>query len=235
MLRNEKDGSILALIPDGRFLAGDEKFEIELSAYYVGTTPIINAQYKQFVDVTGHPPPDKSQWGRARWHGNAFPAELADHPVVCVSWEDALAYCNWAGLRLPTELEWEKAARGTDGREFPWGNEWDPKKCCNQHDGANGTYSVSSCCEGRSPCGMYHMSGNVWEWCADWYDEDAYSRYRDGDLAPPSSGTSRVLRGGSWVNDSPDAFRCTCRRPSHPDYRLFNLGFRVAKDFAKTV
>ncbi len=189
--------------------------------YYVGRYETTWKEFLFFCEKTGRSQPEAPSWGRK-----------GDHPVVNVSWEDASAFCAWAGLALPTEVQWEKAARGTDGRKYPWGSS-DPTadRCVWAYHptwGGESTAPVGSVRAGVSPYGAHDMAGNVWEWCADWYKDDAYASYAKGSTAPPSSGSGRVFRGGSWY-DTAGLVRTARRVVNTPVFRYRNLGFRPAR------
>jgi len=224
---------------------------VDLPGYWIGRTEVTNAQYLRFVRATGHRAPE-------HWKGGQVPSGLEAFPAAYVSWEDAQAYCEWAGCRLPAELEWEKAARGTDARVFPWGDQWDQDHQCRNfglvtgrslewqshdwlarmavwrmsHDDArDGPAAVRSYAADASPYGCLDMAGNVAEWCADWYEEQAYQRYAKRELTPPASGDYKVRRGGDWDGFILSHFRCAgrnyCRPNSLVDVR--GVGFRCAR------
>jgi formylglycine-generating enzyme required for sulfatase activity len=152
-----------------------------------------------------------------------------DYPVVEVTWFGARAYCLWAGRRLPTEAEWEKAARGTDGRIYPWGGDIDCEKA--HYANCNGGISpVDSHPAGASPYGVLGLSGNVWEWISDWYSDSYYSELPSHNPSGPDDGLSRVLRGGAWEYDWKHV-RATNRRHNGPAVSIFDYGFRCVLDF----
>lgn len=225
----EKVQMEFCLVPAGEFLMGsadsDEEaldsekpqHKVYLDTYYIGRYPVTNAQYALFLNQSGHRP-------SLKWNNKQI---MKDHPVVYVSWEDADAYCRWAGLRLPTEAEWEKAARGDDGRIYPWGNEWDAQKCNTYEGGKRGATSVGVYSPaGDSPYGCADMAGNVWEWTADWYDKGYYRVSPARNPKGADSGRYRVLRGGSWTITQRYA-RVSFRSLNVPVVFTDNVGFRV--------
>ncbi|MBM3189929.1 MAG: formylglycine-generating enzyme family protein [Chloroflexi bacterium] len=219
------DDPRMAYVPGGEFIFGrdggreDESPQqtLEVDGFNIDVYPVTNAQYKLFVDTTGHRIP-------RHWQEGQIPAGKEDHPVVWVSWEDAVAYAEWVGKRLPTEVEWEKAARGTDGRLYPWGNTFDSAKGNTQEAGLKDTSPVGSYPGGASPYGALDMCGNVWEWTADYYDA-----YRGSVYSLERYGTTyRVLRGGSWF-DSADSVMTVTRNSAKPTFTFSTIGFRCAK------
>jgi len=197
--------------------------EVDLPTFEIGKYPVTNREYQAFVREAGYRPPEG-------WDGDEYPPGKGDHPVVNVSWRDAAAYCRWLSertgrsFRLPTEAEWEKAARGTDGRQYPWGDEFDPAKCNTREGGPGGTTPVGQYPEGASPYGALDMAGNVWEWCSSLYKPYPYDP-GDGRENPEVNG-SRVLRGGSW-DFLQWLARVRVRSRHYPDFSLNNFGFRV--------
>ena len=242
--KNKKDGSILIKIPAGYFTMGsdgptDERpvHRVYLDEYYIAKYEVTNKQYKKFCDVTGHKYPSDPEFSGMSDYFTNYP----DYPVVNVSWDDAKAYCDWAGLRLPTEAEWEKAARGKDKRKYPWGDEPPDDEFdfgynrqfyrCNfkGQGGYEYTAPVGNYERGKSPYGLYDMAGNVWEWCSDRYDDDYYRNSPEKNPKGPSVDTrKRVGRGGSWWNDK-SVLRCAERHGGRPERVWFGLGFRCAR------
>lgn len=230
-ITNPTDGSVLVEVPAGSFSMGsndyaDEKpvHTVHLDKYYIGKYEVTVGQFKKFCNATGKTMPEQPSWNNRD-----------DHPVVNVTWNDAKAYCDWAGLRLPTEAEWEKAARGPStgsgqARKYPWGNKWNSSKCNSSENGDSytNTSPVGSFPSGVSPYGAYDMAGNVWEWCNDWYDGSYYGSSPSSNPTGPSSGSARVLRGGSW-NDYDNFCRSSPHYFLNPDIRSLNFGFRPAK------
>jgi formylglycine-generating enzyme required for sulfatase activity len=232
-----KDGSVLALVPGGVFEMGDgqgtdcAKHRVHMDGYYIGVYCVTNGQYAAFVKATGHRAPDKADYGSAVWTGGRCPEEKLHHPVVCVSWDDAMAYAKWSGCELATEAQWEKAARGLQELLYPWGNDWDAGKCRNHKNKGRGeTCAVWEYPDGASGYGTYNQSGNVWEWCRDWYGDKYYSEQGAGrNPAGPSTGSYRVYRGGCWYDGGASYCRGALRDWHDPAYRIGDLGFRLVR------
>ena len=194
---------------------------IYVDGFYIDKYPVTNEQYGKFIRATGHEEPEA-------WEDSDFIGPK--QPVIGVIWEDAVAYCEWAGKRLPTEVEWEKAARGVDGRKYPWGNEWDNSKLIWAKNSGEKTHPVDRVYHThQSPYGAVDMSGNVWEWVHDWFDGDYYTKAPERNPQCTSSGDGRVVRGGSWDIDDPAFFRAAYRSGYLPDLTNYFVGFRCAK------
>jgi formylglycine-generating enzyme required for sulfatase activity len=238
----DSKGVEMLLVPAGSFTMGSEHgasseapiHVIALAAFYIDKYEVTNAQYKKCVDdlVCDLPAPPRMY----------IDSRLKDHPAVYVNWDMANAYCEWRGARLPTEAEWEKAARGDELLEYPWGDKFDGKlvNFCDAHcsidgkdkrysDGYENTAPVGSYEGGKSPYGVYDMAGNVREWVADWYSESYYADSPKRNPPGPDTGTLRVLRGGSWV-DNLNNVRTFARDFLNPAEANSYVGFRCVMD-----
>ena len=249
----------LARIPAGEFLMGsadaadDERpvHRVYVGEFFIGRFPVTQDEYGRFVRATGHPAPAvrglpliaggresvfKELAAPYVWADGQPIAGHGSHPVVLIRYDDAAAYCAWLSqalgraVRLPTEAEWEKAARGgVDGLRYPWGNDIDPSRCNFLLDPSvkhqrgtrpTGTYPPN-------PYGLCDVAGNVWEWVADWHSSDYYASSEIRDPHGPPSGTMRIVRGGSWVNEDVGMLRCAYRHKVPPDTYAHSVGFRI--------
>lgn len=230
-----KDGAGMVLVPAGPFLMGSLEGDpdeappriVTLPAFYIDKYEVTHEQYARFLAETGRPAP-------VDWPGGKMPAHLAKYPVVNVTWADAAAYAQWAGKRLPTEAEWEKAARGTDGRRYPWGNSAAGKKTASGPDAQDRahpegrTFPVGGFPDDTSPWGVMDMAGNVWEWTADWYEP-----YPGNEQMELEYGHKfKVIRGGGAIDyyGAPATRRCSDRARSVPYGTYDALGFRCVMD-----
>jgi formylglycine-generating enzyme required for sulfatase activity len=230
-----KDGAPMALVLAGEFTMGDRLFgpihRVYLDAFYMDQHEVRVSLYDAFLKATKREKPYS-------WQSVDMVAD-GDRPVVGVDWYDAEAYCRWAGKRLPTEAEWEKAARWTDGRTYPWGNSrldktkasynWDGKR---RWEGYRTVSLAGSYEAGKSPYGIYDLAGNVWEWVADWYDRDAYKNSPTRNPQGPSAGEFKVFRGGSALSHAADVTAALRNRGS-PTGRAITIGFRCAQSVPK--
>jgi formylglycine-generating enzyme required for sulfatase activity len=250
----------LARIPAGDFLMGaadaeaDERpvHHVFVSEFFISRFAVTHDEYLRFVRATGYPPPSVrglpliTLGGRDSlfrelaapyvWEGTNPPVGHGAHPVVLVRYDDAQAYCRWLSdalgrvVRLPTEAEWEKAARGgLEALRYPWGDDIDPSRGNYLADPSvkrergtrpTGTYPPNA-------YGLYDVSGNVWEWVSDWYSAEYYGLGEMRDPLGPSTGSMRIVRGGSWVNDDVSMLRCAYRHQVPPDTYAHSIGFRI--------
>ena len=265
-LHRVMDGMVMVYVAEGEFSMGNDSgptnerplHKVSLDGFWIDQTEVTNAMFARFMEATGFETNaenrgsawafDGKGWSEipgADWQHPQGPATyltgLENHPVVNVSWYDAKAYCEWAGARLPSEAEWEKAARGTDGRTYPWGAQQPNGDLLNfgdvnlypasvdpsLNDGYKFTAPVGSYPAGISPYGALDMGGNVWEWVNDWYQETYYIKAPALNPQGPNSGEGRVFRGGSWNHDSLD-IRASIRMWTVPLDAIDNVGFRCA-------
>jgi formylglycine-generating enzyme required for sulfatase activity len=244
----ESDSSVMVHVPAGDFFMGsrdsdasadgDEKpiHSVHLDEFWMDKYEVTTEQFARFLNEEGNQEEDGVSWVNVEdedsdivYQGEQYKPRngYEDHPVTYVSWYGAQSYCQWAGKRLPTEAEWEKAARGTDGKIWPWGNDWDDDKANSGEAGLGHTTAVGSYPDGASPYGGMDMAGNAWEWVADQYQRDYYQAAPDRNPQGPSQRATRVVRGGSWALPQ-GLCRCAGRFELLPWVRRGDLGFRCA-------
>ena len=242
-LPTSKDGAPMIVIPAGSFPMGvpagardggrDEypRHDVFVDTFMIDKFEVTNGRYLEFVKSTAHRiPQNPRNPTRNLWQGESITDSLNDRPVINVDWFDAEAYCRWAGKRLPTEAEWEKAAKGTSDRRFPWGNVEPTSKHLNYNQqwiGEKTLMPVGSYEAGKSPYGVYDMAGNVWEWVNDWYDAGYYEKSPKKNPKGPDTGAKKVIRGAGWQNETPTV-RIFTRVESDPTVRNESTGFRCA-------
>jgi serine/threonine protein kinase len=228
-----KDSMVMVYVPAGEFLMGSEngasdekpQHRVNLDAYWIDQTEVTNAMYAQCESAGACKPPHSTKsYTRSSYYGDN---QYGDYPVIYVDWNQANAYCKWAGGRLPSEAEWEKAARGTDGRTYPWGEQTPACSLANYSGCEGDTTVVGSYPAGASVYGAIDMAGNVWEWVQDWYNGTYYNSSPSENPQGPASEQYRVQRGGSWFNIS-WFLRSSGRGWYRPD-NWYNLGFRCAR------
>jgi formylglycine-generating enzyme required for sulfatase activity len=234
-----KDGAPMMLVPAGEFTMGSDKGDddeapvhrVYVDTFYLDKFEVTNGRFAKFVEAIQSEPP----WG---FSDKDTPVTHADRPVRWVSWMDAMGYCLWAGKRLPTEAEWEKAARGTDGRVYPWGNEvpTPAHAVFGLKEGGDETVSpIGNRDKGKSAYGAHDLAGNLYEWVMDWYAEDFYTNFAKSPAINPRGpieGTAKVQRGGSYINN-PYRLRSSFRTKGDPTEQDPNVGFRCAQEVPK--
>jgi formylglycine-generating enzyme required for sulfatase activity len=226
------DGAPMVRVPAGEFLMGAASLDndgpdhrVKLSEFWIDTYEVTNARYALCVSADKCSPPARTSSNtRSSYYGDT---RFENFPVVLISWYDADMFCKWAGKHLPTEAQWEKAARGTDGRFYPWGNKFDPARVNSTLNGFLDTVAVGTYPDGVSPYGAHDMSGNVWEWVGDWFDERYYYDSPAENPQGPKLGREKGVRGGGYgVYDA--VMRTTYRRSVLPEREFVFIGFRCA-------
>jgi formylglycine-generating enzyme len=239
----EKDPVEMVTIPAGSFIRGSKPGEgrldeqprrkIFLNAFSIDKYEVTNVRYSEFLKETLHRPPLNVYGDKPLMEESP---EIANVPVVQVTWHDAVDYCFWAGKRLPTEAEWEKAARGTDARRFPWGDDSPDLLKANfdkEWEDTRTLKDVGALPKGQSPYGLHHMAGNVREWVQDWYDADYYAASPERNPKGPDNGILKVVRGGSWKSFEAD-LRAASRGKGGFALKTHGIGFRCARDMTPT-